>query len=102
MVKKKDAATPDLPLRPDAPAMPIDHTVDGRETNSGAWKFRLRMQPLERLKELLGLSHIEAGAIVADKKHRVAVVTHAEFDAWARLTLCAPTPASEKMCNGLS
>src|SRR5436190_141700 len=63
-------AVVDLRLRPDRAAVAADDALHGREADAGAGKFFGRMQPLKRAKELVGVGHVEAGAVVADEIHR--------------------------------
>ena len=60
-------------LRPDTPAMARDNSSDDRQPNTGAGEL-CSMQALEGSEQLVGISHVEADAIVADEvdSHAVA------------------------------
>ena len=45
----------------------MDDALHDREADAGTFEILRAMQPLEHAEELVGVSHIEAGAIVADK-----------------------------------
>src|SRR6266513_2331871 len=58
---------------PDPAAMPVDDAAHGGEPNPGAFEFRRRMEPLKHAEQLVGVAHVEAGAIVLDHEHATAV-----------------------------
>ncbi len=55
-------------FRPDASAMPGDDALDDGQPDAGAGKFFLGVQALEGCEELIGIAHIETGAIVSHIK----------------------------------
>ena len=58
----------DLALGPHAAAVAVNDALHRGEANAGAGKICRRVQPLEGAKELAGVSHVEARAVVADEK----------------------------------
>src|SRR5919206_1152010 len=65
--KEKRGAAVGLRLGPDAPAMVVDDALHDREAHSRAGIVLGPVQPLEHPKELVGVAHVEAGAVVAHK-----------------------------------
>src|SRR6185436_4366990 len=59
-----------LAFSPDAPALAIDDACDRREPDTRAVEVRRAVQPLERLEQLLLVSHVETGAVVANVPRR--------------------------------
>src|SRR5712691_1837175 len=71
----------DFPLGPDAPPMPVHDALHGREPDAGPGIFGCGMQALERAEKLVGIGHVEARSVVADKKGRAsAILQGADFD----------------------
>src|SRR4029453_6612445 len=60
-------------LRPDPAAVPLDDPLDEGQSDPGPLVLVLAVQPLEDLEQLAGVAHVEAGAIVADVVHGLAV-----------------------------
>src|SRR5256885_16916769 len=60
-------------FRPDSPFVLLDDAAHGGETDSRALEVRLAMQALKRREQLVGIAHVEADAIIAHKKCRLAV-----------------------------
>jgi hypothetical protein len=62
--------------------MAADDTLDIGQSNAGAFELVGVVQPLKNAKQLIGVLHIEAHAIIADKKDLFAVVPGmaADFD----------------------
>src|SRR5690606_7558033 len=71
---------------PDAPAVAIDDALHRGEANARAGEFVHAMQALEGAEQLVGVLHIEAGAIVAHEVHLPRAVFHDAYDdAWILL-----------------
>ncbi len=66
-VKKNVAPRSELRLRPDAPAVALDDALHDRQADAGAFIFLRAVQPLEDAEELVGVAHVETGAVVADE-----------------------------------
>src|SRR6267378_3713079 len=72
-----------LGIGPDPAAVPVDDPLHRRQPDPGALILVARVQALERAKELVGVRHVEAGAIVAHVENRAPVVTEAaDLYAW--------------------
>src|SRR5258707_5329754 len=56
-----------LALGPHAAAVAVHNALHGGQADAGAGEFGLPVQPLKRAKEPVGVGHVEAGAVVADK-----------------------------------
>src|SRR5271168_4658384 len=69
--EKKGGAFIDGCLGPDAAAMSRNDPLYGRQTDSGAFKLRILMQPLKGREELVGVLHIETGAVIHDVENRL-------------------------------
>src|SRR5260221_102003 len=52
-------------IRLNVAAVTANNALDGREPDPGALEFLIRVQALEHAEELLGIRHVEAGAVVA-------------------------------------
>src|SRR5579859_1792331 len=71
----------ELPLPPDAPAMPLDDAVYGREAHAVPFEFIRRMQALEDIEQFAGVLHVEARAIVLHIEDSAAFgILDAAFD----------------------
>src|SRR5450755_2866191 len=57
-----------LGFGPDAPAVPVDDALHGGEADAGALELELAVQPLKGAEELVGVLHVEAGAVVANEE----------------------------------
>lgn len=61
--------------------MPPDDALHGRESHSGARKFRRAMKPLKRAKKLFRICRIEPRAVVLhEENHAVALALRAELN----------------------
>src|SRR5437588_2954135 len=58
---------------PDAASMPIDDALNSRQANSCALEFIGSVKALERAEQLVGKSHLETSAIIADEKDCLTV-----------------------------
>ena len=68
--------------------MSLHNPFDRREADAAPLKFRHGVQSVERIEELLGMSHIKTDAVVADEIGRhPLVLDDAEFDSRARAFL---------------
>jgi len=63
-----------IPFCPYPPAKTVNNALDRGEADTCARKFLGPVQSLERLEQLVSVGHIEADAIVPDKKGRFAVI----------------------------
>src|SRR5207247_7158039 len=80
--EEEDCAPADLRFGPDAPAVAVHDALHGREPDAGAGIFGCGMQALKRAEKLVGIGHVEARSVVADKKGRSAeILQRADFDA---------------------
>src|SRR5882672_7327729 len=80
--EEKHGSLADLPFGPDAPAVPVHDALHGRKPDAGAGVLGCGMQALKRSEKLVGVSHVEARPVVADKKCRApAILQGADFDA---------------------
>src|SRR5271154_2452885 len=61
-------------FRPNPAAMPMDDALHIREPDAGALEFPYRVQPLEDGEKFIRISHVEAGAIVADETNKLTVL----------------------------
>src|SRR5687768_16360402 len=52
---------------PDTSAMPVDDALDSGKPNTGARIIGRAMEALESSEQLIGISHIESSAIIADE-----------------------------------
>src|SRR5687768_15776988 len=55
-------------LGPDAPAMALDEAADDREAHTRPFVLVGMVQALEDTEELVGVAHVEAGAVVLDEE----------------------------------
>ena len=62
----------DRRFRPDPPAVTLNDALDDRQADAGALEILRAMQPLEHAEQLVGVAHVETGAIVANKEHAFA------------------------------
>ena len=53
--------------------MTADHAADGRQPNTGAGEFLNTVKALKCGKQLVGVSHVKAGAVVRNKKYLIAI-----------------------------
>src|SRR2546421_5170451 len=67
--KEKRGAAVGLRLGPDTPAVAVDDALRDRQADAGAVIVLGAVQPLEHPKELVGVAHVEADAVVAHKIH---------------------------------
>src|SRR5438093_11520588 len=67
-------ALADRPLRPDSPTMPEDDASHSRESDAGAFVLLDAVQTLERSEQFMRVRHLEACAVIPDKKHPVTVL----------------------------
>src|SRR2546430_13375026 len=58
---------------PDAASMPIDDALNSRQANACALEFSGSVEALERAKQLVGVSYVEASAVIADEKDRLTI-----------------------------
>src|SRR6266516_2675332 len=80
--EEEDGALADLRFGPDAPAVAVHDALHGREPDAGAGIFGCGMKALKRAEKLVGIGHVEARSVVADKKGRApAILQGADFDA---------------------
>src|SRR5438445_683346 len=80
--EEKHGSLADFPFGPDAPAVPVHDALHGRKPDAGAGVLGCRMQALKRSEKLVGIGHVEARPVVADKKGRApAILQGADFDA---------------------
>src|SRR5712692_4614059 len=56
----------DRALGPDAPIVPGDDALDGREADAGSFEVRVGVKALEGSEELVRVCHVEASAVVPD------------------------------------
>jgi hypothetical protein len=64
----------------DFAAVPVDDALDGRQPDAGAGKIGGAVQPLERAKQFVRVSHVEADAVVTQLGELfqiVAAINHA-------------------------
>src|SRR5712691_4345641 len=81
-----------LGIGPDAAAVPVDDALDRRQPDPGALILVARVQALESAKELVGVRHVEAGAVVAHIENRAPIVAEtADLYAWL-VRLCRELP----------
>src|SRR5437660_10178010 len=59
-------------LGPDATSMPRNDPMNRRQADARACELRLSVEPLEWSEELVGVRHIESGAVVAYGEDRLA------------------------------
>jgi hypothetical protein len=65
--------------------VPDHDALNGRETDAGALEFGHGVEALERAEELLGVRHVESGAVVAyEEGARAILLGDSELDARAR------------------
>src|ERR1700681_1971337 len=62
--EKESGALIDSRLDPDTATVSRDNSLCCSQTDSGAFKLRILVQPLERCEELVGIRHIESGAVI--------------------------------------
>src|SRR5436305_8528922 len=53
---------------PDAASVPIDDALNSRQPDACALEFIGSVEALERAEQLVGKSHVEASAVIADEK----------------------------------
>src|SRR5205085_1776020 len=71
---------------PDLASVALDDLARRRQSNSCAFEFLRGMQTLEHAEELVGISHIKAGAVVGHKIYRRRAPTlHSKFNLRCRL-----------------
>src|SRR5260370_19472792 len=69
-------------IGPDAPAVPVHDALYRGEADAGALVLVRRMQALEGAEQLVGIAHVEAGAVVAHEEGRLLpVAQQADLDA---------------------
>ena len=65
--------------------MAVDDTLHGRQADAGSRKIPGVMQPLKRQKQLVGIGHVKAGAVIAHEINRFALLLFdTELDAGFR------------------
>src|SRR5919204_3739821 len=69
--KEKRGAVVGLRIGPDTPAVAVDDALHDREAHSSAGIVLGTVQPLEHPKEFVGVTHVEADAVVAHKVDRL-------------------------------
>src|SRR2546427_1029949 len=80
--EEKHGSLADFPFGPDAPPVPVHDALHGRKPDAGAGVLGCRMQALKRSEKLVGIGHVEARPVVADKKGRApAILQGADLDA---------------------
>src|ERR1700752_242694 len=62
----KRGALIELPFSPDPPAVPRDDPLDDRQADAGAFKVLRAVQALEYAEQLVRITRVEPGAVVAD------------------------------------
>src|SRR4030088_2679852 len=62
--EKKSGALIDGRLDPDTATVSRDNSLCRSQADSGAFKLRILVQPLERCEELVGIRDIEPGAVI--------------------------------------
>src|SRR6266704_6040167 len=65
--EEEGSAVVEVAFRPGAPAMPIDDTANIGKSDTGAFEIRGAMEPLEDAKQLVGITWIEADAVIANE-----------------------------------
>src|SRR5262245_29056205 len=60
----------DLTLRPGAPFVTVNNSLDVRQSNTGALVVLGWMQTLKYAKELVGIFHVKTDTIVSNENHR--------------------------------
>src|SRR5882762_3527385 len=81
-----------LGIGPDPAAMPVHDALDRRQPDPCALILVARVQALERAKELVGVRHVKAGAVVAHVENRAPIVAEtADLYAWL-VRLCRELP----------
>src|SRR5438309_10602024 len=72
--------------------MPVDDPLDRRQPDPCALILVARVQTLERAKELVGVRHVKAGAVVAHIENRAPIIAKtADLYAWL-VRLCRELP----------
>jgi hypothetical protein len=71
-VKWNVAPPIDRRLGPHAPTVTLDDALDDGQTHAGALEILQAVQPLEHAEQLIGIFHVEAGAIVTDEENLLA------------------------------
>ena len=85
---------------PYAPTVPSHDAADGRQPNAAARKLRRGVQPLEDAVELRDVLHVEPGAIVFHKVHRLIVAAlRAYLDLAASVALVNLTALSSRFSH---
>src|SRR5271156_2910849 len=56
-------------IRPDGSAVALDDTLDDRQADSRSGKFRVAVQTLEGMEQLIGIRHVKTSAVVAHEVH---------------------------------
>src|SRR5665647_528263 len=64
-----------LALGPHVAAVAADDALHGGQTDTRAFELAGRVQPLEGAEELVGIGHVEAGAVVAHEEGALACVS---------------------------
>src|SRR5512142_2071765 len=54
----------DFSFRPNTAVMPVDHALDQRQANPGAFKLFLRMEALENPKQFPRIFHVKPNPVV--------------------------------------
>ena len=71
-VNRKTAPSPTGALGPDPAAVAADDALHDRQPDAGALEVAGGVQALERLEQLVGVAHVEPGAVVAHEESAVA------------------------------
>ena len=81
--------------------MPVHDALHGGEPDAGAGVLGCRVQALKRSEKLVGIGHVEARPVVADKKGRAPVILQgADFDT-GLVRLCGELPrVSDQVIEG--
>src|SRR5712691_5070686 len=81
-----------LGIGPDPAAVPVDDPLHRRQPDPGALILVARVQALESAKQLVGVRHVKAGAVVAHIENRAPIIAKTA-DLYARLVrLCRELP----------
>src|SRR5713226_9326001 len=79
--KKEHRPLAHLGLGPDAPAVAVHDALNGREPDPGSGVVGRGVQALKRAEKLVGIGHVEARPVIADKESRAsAILQGADFD----------------------
>src|SRR5262245_664707 len=77
--KVKSRAAIDGAFGPNPPSVPVNDTPHVGQSDARAFEFARAVQALKDTKQLVHITHVEAGSVVANEEHRLLVVPRGAY-----------------------